>query len=101
MTENSASLGVLPRASPTRNEPTSRGGVSTTFQAGQSLPMCASLSSDKAVIWRMSGKGADQASSGDPKHERPRAHPVGLPRPYPLDRMRNPAAATAATTSPA
>ena len=37
MTENSASLGVLPRAGPTRNEPTSCGGVSTTFQAGQSL----------------------------------------------------------------
>jgi hypothetical protein len=54
MTENSASLGVLPRASPTRNEPTSRGGVSTTFQAGQSLPMCANLRRDKAVIWRMS-----------------------------------------------
>jgi hypothetical protein len=54
MTENSASLGVLPRASPTRNEPTSRGGVSTTFQAGQSLPMCARLRRDKAVIWRMS-----------------------------------------------
>jgi len=57
MTENSASLGVLPRAGPTRNEPTSRGGVSTTFQAGQSLPTCASLRRDKAVIWRMSVTG--------------------------------------------
>jgi hypothetical protein len=35
------------------------------------------------------------------RHARPRPHAVGLPRPNPLDRVTNPAAATAATTSPA
>ena len=39
MTENSASLGVPPRAGPPRNESTSHGGVSTTFQSCQSLAM--------------------------------------------------------------
>ena len=39
MTENSASLGVPPRAGPPRNVSTSHGGVSTTFQSCQSLAM--------------------------------------------------------------
>ena len=39
MTENSASLGVPPRAGPPRNTSTSHGGVSTTFPSCQSLAM--------------------------------------------------------------
>jgi hypothetical protein len=54
MTENSASLGVRPRAGPPRSVSTSHGGVSTTFQSCQRLAMGAVFAAIKAEALNIS-----------------------------------------------